>query len=625
MSNSISESHLNYRPDIDGLRAIAVTSVVIYHSFPRYFPGGFAGVDVFFVISGFLISTIILKQIQSKTFSIVDFYQRRALRIFPSLITVLVSTAAIGWFSLKANEFAQLGKHIAGGAGFVSNLLLWTELGYFDAAAETKPLLHLWSLGIEEQFYFIFPLLLLISYKIRHRILGTIVFVASLSFVCNIYYLNTESNAIFYSPISRFWEMMIGSTLAYLLLKQSSNLKMIGLDPKTRSVLGIILLVGGFWGASEASAYPGWWALLPTFAAALLISSGPNTFINRQVLSHKILVKLGLLSYPLYLWHWPLLALARVHYGQTPSSLVRALCVVSSVLLAWLTYRLVERPLRFNKHKKATAIGLTTALAVTGVFGVSIFLADGIKTRSINNVPVAYKGDINHIDFHSYVNKNFFPCGPENIFEVAEKWEAEVRCSQSKQGGARQVALVGDSHSEHLFIGLSEALRDKNVVFYIKNDQIGINNPVYRDILDEVMTNKSITTVVVSSYWLQRGIQIEELRMTLQELAGNDRKVFITDDVPNFSFDPALCKFQGNCTEVGFKDRYASYINTLKSVVLEVPSVTLIESASYLCDKEVCFMGRDGVLYYRDNNHLNINGSKLIGQMIAKNYPELSK
>lgn len=625
MTDSTNQSHLNYRPDIDGLRAVAVTAVVIYHAFPSLFPGGYAGVDIFFVISGFLISSIIYKQIQSNSFSILDFYQRRALRIFPSLITVLLSTAAIGWFTLKAEEFAQLGKHIAGGAGFISNLLLWSETGYFDAAAETKPLLHLWSLGIEEQFYFVFPLILFIAFKFRQRMLGVTIVVALLSFLVNLYYLNTGSIAIFYSPLSRFWEMMIGSMLAYLMLGKSPGSQIFRLNSNVRSVLGVCFLLIGFWGASRASVYPGWWALFPTVASALLISSGPNTFVNRVFLSRGILVKIGLISYPLYLWHWPLLAIARVHYGQTPSSFVRTICVVLSFFLAWLTYRLIERPLRFSQYKRVTAIGLAVALAFTGLFGVLIYQTEGVKSRSINNAPVAYKGDIHHIEFHTYVNEHFFPCGPKEIYEIAEKWETEVRCSQSKENRPREIALVGDSHSEHLFIGLSEALAEKNLVFYIKNDQIGIHNPVYGEIMNEIRKSDSISTVIISSYWLQRGIQPDELRQTLLALTKNGRKVFITDDVPNFSFDPALCKFEGKCTEVGFTARYAGYIGFLKDVVLRVPGVTLIESAHYLCEKDVCFMGKDGVLFYRDNNHLNINGSKLIGERIVIDYPELSR
>ncbi len=229
-----------YRADIDGLRAIAVIFVVGFHAFPEQIPGGFVGVDVFFVISGFLISTIIFGGLENDSFTYSEFYARRIRRIFPALILVLSATAIFGWYELLADEYKQLGKHIAAGVGFVSNFAFWSEAGYFDNIAETKPLLHLWSLGIEEQFYLIWPALLLTAWQRRLNFLPIIVGIAIVSFGANIYLAKTNATAAFYSPASRFWELMLGGMLAYVSLHRPAYL------PKTsnwQSIVGLALIV----------------------------------------------------------------------------------------------------------------------------------------------------------------------------------------------------------------------------------------------------------------------------------------------------------------------------------------------------------------------------------------------
>ncbi|KAB2889547.1 MAG: acyltransferase, partial [Desulfobulbaceae bacterium] len=205
----------HYRPDIDGLRAIAVVIVLIFHAFPENMPGGFVGVDVFFVISGYLISGLIFADLQKGSFRFSDFYARRIRRIFPALILVLAASSLLGWFLLLPDEFAQLGRHVAGGAGFVSNFVLLGEAGYFDSEAELKPLLHLWSLGIEEQFYFIWPLLLFVAWKKRWAPLTLILLLLTGSFAFNIDRVHDHPTSTYFLPFTRFWELMIGCTLAY--------------------------------------------------------------------------------------------------------------------------------------------------------------------------------------------------------------------------------------------------------------------------------------------------------------------------------------------------------------------------------------------------------------------------
>ena len=280
--------HPKYRPDIDGLRAIAVLAVVAFHAFPNWIKGGFIGVDVFFVISGYLISTIIFENLDRGTFSFSEFYIRRIKRIFPALIFVLTTCFVFGWFILIADEYRQLGKHIAAGAGFISNIIFWNEAGYFDNAADTKPLLHLWSLGIEEQFYIVWPLLLWFSWKRNFNLLIITVIVAGASFILNINGVKHDMVATFYSPQSRFWELLSGSLLAWVTLYRRGSplnikskidvwfsynvhaIKQENLGKNLSNLLsfiGFFLLLFGFWRINKDLSFPGKLALVPVLGA----------------------------------------------------------------------------------------------------------------------------------------------------------------------------------------------------------------------------------------------------------------------------------------------------------------------------------------------------------------------
>ena len=308
-------THPKYRADIDGLRAIAVLSVVCFHAFPALLKGGFIGVDVLFVISGFLISTIIFDNLERDSLSFVEFYSRRIKRIFPALLLVLTACFAFGWFALLADEYKQLGKHIAAGAGFVSNFVFWNESGYFDNAAETKPLLHLWTLGIEEQFYIVWPLLLWAAWKGRFNLLTLTLVIASISFALNIKGLHADAIATFYSPQTRFWELLTGSILAYVTLykpnvgatkrqKLNTHLNAIIYTKSAQtnentlrnvqSILGATLIGAALLIITKERHFPGTWALLPTLGAVLIISAGSQAWLNRVLLSNRLLVWFGL-------------------------------------------------------------------------------------------------------------------------------------------------------------------------------------------------------------------------------------------------------------------------------------------------------------------------------------------
>jgi peptidoglycan/LPS O-acetylase OafA/YrhL len=406
--------HPKYRPDIDGLRAIAVLSVIGFHAFPSWVKGGFIGVDLFFVISGFLISGIIYENLDKGEFTFREFYARRIRRIFPSLILVMAACLVFGWFALLTDEYKQLGRHIAGGASFISNFLLWQESGYFDNSAETKPLLHLWSLGIEEQFYIVWPLLLWLTWKRKFNIFAVTLAIAVGSFYLNIKGIKQDAVATFYSPITRFWELMCGGLLAWVTIYKKESLTGIKLRldrfivsniyrnkqvEKGRTLAnlsaftGLALLAYGFSTIAKDFYFPGVWALVPVLAALLIISAGPAAWINRQILSTNIFVWFGLISYPLYLWHWPLLSFARIIENGTPSREIRVAAVVISIVLAWLTMKLIERPFRFGNQrtglKVATLSGLMFAIGVSGFVVNNMGLS---QSRTLDELSIKRQG-----------------------------------------------------------------------------------------------------------------------------------------------------------------------------------------------------------------------------------------
>ncbi len=363
-----------------------MTVVVLFHAFPARMPGGFVGVDIFFVISGYLISRIIFTELATGHFSFIEFYSRRIRRIFPALLLVLVTCCVVGWLVLLADEYAQLGKHVAAGAGFVQNLVLWAESGYFDQTAELKPLLHLWSLGIEEQFYIVWPLILWLLFRIKCNCVVALALLTSGSLLLCLVATQTNLTAAFYSPLTRFWELLLGAVLAW---QSSHSIERALLGPQRLinnclSIFGLMLIVFALLLLNKGREFPGFWALLPTLGASLLIYAGPEAVVNRIVLSNRAMVLIGLISYPLYLWHWPVLSFARVLENQALSGWLRAVLVGVSVILAWGTYALLERPIRLRFSKNvATVWTLALLMSVVGGFGYWVYRHDGVQTREV--------------------------------------------------------------------------------------------------------------------------------------------------------------------------------------------------------------------------------------------------
>jgi len=365
-----------YRPDIDGLRAIAVLAVVSYHGFPKLFEGGFVGVDIFFVISGFLITGIIARELGEQRFSLVGFYNRRIRRIFPALIVVLATVLVLGWLWMLPQAYAKLSSDVFASAAFAANVALMLQSGYFDVESAKKPLLHLWSLGIEEQFYLAWPLILMIATRWRARLLAVACVIALASFVLNVALIGRDPVATFYLPFTRAWELLAGAVLALTWDRVDQS----GTASNLRALAGLVLIDVAIFVLDVHRAFPGWWALLPVAGSALLLSA-PNSFINRRFLEWRPVVWIGLISYPLYLWHWPLLVMFAIIKFRPLTPLEVGLIIIASVALAWSTYQFIEKPLRFGGKRQLKVAGLGAAMAAVAVAGAIVYAGRGFDFR----------------------------------------------------------------------------------------------------------------------------------------------------------------------------------------------------------------------------------------------------
>lgn len=354
------------RADIDGLRAVAVAFVLVYHAFPTLLGGGFIGVDVFFVISGYLITGIILRELHAGRFSLTEFYVRRVRRIFPALATVMLVALGAGWLLLLPDEFDKLAGQVLAGAGFVSNIAFWRQSGYFDEDAIVKPMLHLWSLGVEEQFYIVWPLLLMALMHRRRWEMTVVLALLAASFLSNILLTGWNATAAFYLPVPRFWELMTGAALACEAQADPARqvperLRVWG------STLGMAMIGVAALAIGPSSAFPGYWAAVPVGGAALILRAGPEGLVNRHLLSTSGMRYLGRISYPLYLWHWPILSMAAIWRDGPLDGAAAAGALALSLVLAALTYRLIEKPVRDivdPMAQRRSAIALTSCMCL---------------------------------------------------------------------------------------------------------------------------------------------------------------------------------------------------------------------------------------------------------------------
>lgn len=641
---------MKYRADIDGLRAIAIISVVIFHAFPNFLKGGFIGVDIFFVISGYLITTIIFNDLGNGSFTLKKFYIRRIRRILPALILVLLACLVFGWFALLTEEYSQLGKHVFSGTTFISNFVFWKESGYFDELAEKKPLLHLWSLAIEEQYYVIWPLIVLFLWFKKINILIFILTLTVISFAFNIIVTRESISTAFFLPHTRFWELLIGSVVAYLVLNGNKSLKynflwgsyfseIIGEGFKkilyeAPSILGIILICGSIFFITDELKFPGWYALFPVIGTAFVIISPNDSWLNKSILSHRILVWIGLISFPLYLWHWPILSFARILRGNALSDWLTLLCIFLSLVCATATYFLLEKPFKFSRYKFNTLILLVLIIFV-GLVGYVIFKKNGLSFRLQNNDIIR-----NQFNWNSYYNKSE---------ECQKKFPGDDYCNISNPKAAPNVAIIGDSHANHFYWGLNEfyKARDKNLInmgsggcpplIGIKMSGSNTSPNCYsrmRPIFELILNSKSIETVYISfwhsAYFDNRLIYSDNLRniyakdnyefflkaldRTIKILQQHGKRVIIVYDLPDLKLNIKDCFIKRpilpkkNCTfdKNIFRDDFKEYDGLIENLVLK-NKVEVFYTHKYLNNNFPVDLF--GIPTYRDHSHLSINGS----------------
>lgn len=636
-----------YYPTIDGLRAIAVLSVVIFHFFPKLLTGGYVGVDVFFVISGYLVTGIIKKEIESHKFSILNFYKKRINRLFPSLLLVCLVVFVFALVFLLAAELKILSYHLFSSLSFFSNILYFFEAGYFDKSSELKPLLHMWSLNLEEQFYFFWPWVLLVLVKFCSKNKSTMIkllyVICSISFLLCVYYTYKNQSMAFFNLPFRIWELGLGGILAILHANGSQFLNKHYEKRKIVSAIGLFLILLSVFVFSSRTKFPGFTALIPVLATLMLLcyrddESGVKAFLKTPFMTY-----IGKVSYPFYLWHWPVFSFSYILFGGYVDWYCRVLLLLLSLVLSVLTYEFVEK--RVNRQFTALSVFLLVFNFIIIFASLLVYKFNGLPQRYPSYEALASSKSHFLLGKKDQRNSNF--C--KNNFE-----DVEV-CLLSDEGRSPTVVLLGDSHANHLYVGvLSKLQKNENLLLLAKSGTAplyGVKSkraPADTDLdkeIDYILNTKEIHTVVLSAYWSnyyeEKGVFVagefyknkiysEELNSEnqsevfshhliemLKQLIKAKKKVIFVYDVPSFDFDLESCierplvksAFSCKYTPALEIEKQKGYRNMVKPE-LEKYSIRSIDPLEKLCSKLECKIINDGKYLYADSHHLSNWGSE---------------
>lgn len=612
--------------------------VVAYHAFPAWVRGGFIGVDIFFVISGFLISGVLFDSLSRGTFGareLRDFYARRVKRIFPALCLVLATCYIVGWFILTPTEYLQLAKEILAGATFVSNFYFWQQTGYFDGGADTKPLLHLWSLAIEEQFYLLWPLILVGIRRLRFKPVAIVAVLCAASFAAGILLIGSDRTAAFYSPPARFWELMIGGLLACL-SRSNPITEARHRNHDARALLGLLLLLAALALTTDLSPFPGWFAVPPVFAAALLISARGSWF-NRHVLGCAPMRAIGLISYPMYLWHWPVLYLVRYFdlFRSADEDAARWAAITLSVVLSAATYLAVERPVRFGSLRRYATAPLAASMLAMVFVGVVTVRSDGFSARDSGEMArlARFAGKYPATEWRDRICFLSPADGPEKFATV---------CDGS--GKTRPlVVLWGDSYAAALYPGL-KALEEKGAFRLAQYTAsacpplLGTQFPAQHhckainDMVIGKIAHERPDTVVLTARWSYRQVEpayeFSQLARTTAELKrAGVRQVVVIGPTPQW--DKPMPSMLGSCAgqqtlrEGGWHSRcgLVPEVDVLDRSMRDFSAtlgVSYLSAYEAMCTGDGCLtVLDDGAVSTYDLGHLSPPASRLLIEKLA--------
>lgn len=651
----------HYRPDVDFLRGVSIFIVVIFHAYPKLLTGGFVGVDVFFIISGFLITEILYKKQVNGKLSLIDFYNRRIKRLFPALLVVLLTTLIFGYLFLFSDEYKHLGHHTYRSSIFLQNFTLIKELGYFDVSSIYKPLLHLWSLSIEEQYYFVWPLLLITLLTLRVNPLFVLIPVSFISFFANIYFVQNHKDEVFFHLATRTWELGLGSILALIVIK-ANPIEMV--SPVLKKLLffaGIVFILIASFSLTDRSLYPSWYALLPTIGACLVI------FSHVEFKRWFGLRQLGLISYPLYLWHWVVISFLYIYLGSTPTTSQLIGAIAFSVILATLTFLYIE-PVRYNQSKTVTLILVLVALAIA-LSGRYIAKNDGLPQRA--NLKYLQQYNVQSTRTPAEDSQ----CEHYVASFLGEKKRAFNYCRAEILDQSKKVVIIGDSHAHAFFPGIADSARKhgydtllfansncpplegfewgrnpqeiskcqvsiKQIMEIIKKDQqiksviMLTRGPVYihGEVPDKMIKDnilKSLNTVATKNLTYES--YFKGFEKTIQKLDGcpNIKHIFYYLENPELDFLPKerlprpIEIISTNRTSMTvpkelYMLRMNKYINGMIKVEKKYTKLKVIDVSPYFCPENQCICFKEKSSLYADDNHFSVFGSYFIAKNTEK-------